>query len=117
MSIRRMNRKMASAKAATTEPTAAKVVFIQATARYSSGRDGLRGSLLGQAHLLTDALRRLVRVLVILDDDLRDLSEVGEALLQHVVENVDAPLELGLHLLMRHVPHFHDLIEQERVPL
>ncbi len=38
MSIRRMNRKMASAKAATTEPTAAKVVFIQATARYSSGR-------------------------------------------------------------------------------
>src|SRR5439155_96974 len=72
--------------------------------RLTSGLDGLRGSLLGQAHLLTDALRRLVRVLVILDDDLRDLSEVGEALLQHVVENVDAPLELGLHLLMRLCP-------------
>src|SRR5207247_3863631 len=35
--------------------------------RLTSGLDGLRGSLFGQAHLLTDALRRLVRVLVILD--------------------------------------------------
>src|SRR6266498_1429367 len=206
MSIRRMNRKMDAMNAATTAPTAANVVFIQATARYSSGRrrmcalsrlssssvssrfrvwtnfpnmrqatcsfgerltftgfapfgsltmwwplpasspgrnrfvfvsvprvssfskaelpngltprfDGLHGPVIGPAHLVADALRRLFGVLVVLHDDLRDLAEVDHALLDHVVDNVDPALELRFHLLVGHVLHFHDLVEEERVPL
>src|SRR5437667_11865340 len=61
--------------------------------RLTSGLDALRGSVLGQAHLLADALRRLFGILVILDDELRDLSAVGWARLDDVVDNVDGPLE------------------------
>jgi len=39
MSMRRMNRKRLATNAAITAPTAANVVFIQARARYSSGRN------------------------------------------------------------------------------
>src|SRR5438094_10118389 len=49
--------------------------------RLTSGLDRVRGSLPRQAHLLTDALRRLVGVLVTPDGELRALSQVGEALL------------------------------------
>src|SRR5437899_1885008 len=202
----RMSRKRAATNAATTAPTAANVVFIHATARYSSGRsrmwafrrlssssgslpvrawtnfpnmrhatcafggrltftglapfgsftmwapfsdsspgrnrfvfvsvprvssfsnaelpngfasclDGLHDRMVLPAHFFPDSLRGLLWVLVVLDNELRDLSEVQHALLQHVVDNVDPALELRLHLLMSHVLHFHDLIEQERVPL
>src|SRR6266571_2657362 len=202
----RMSRKRAATNAATTAPTAANVVFIHATARYSSGRsrmwafrrlssssgslpvrawtnfpnmrhatcafggrltftglapfgsltmwaalsdsspgrnrfvfvsvprvssfsnaelanalasrlDGFQDRVALPAHLLPDAFRGLLRVLVVLDDDLRDLSEVQHVLLHHVVDNVDPALKLGLHLLVSHVLHLHDLIEQERVPL
>src|SRR6059036_2182580 len=202
----RMSRNSAATNAATTAPTAANVVFIQATARYSSGRSrmwafrrlssssgslpvrawtnfpnmrhatcafggrltltglapfgsftmwaplsvsspgrnrfvfvsvprvsslsnaelpnrlasrlhGLHDGVVLPAHLLSDPLRGVLRVLVVLHDDLRDLSEVDHVLLQHVVDNIDAALELRLHLLVSHVLHLHDLIEQERVPL
>src|SRR3989475_7645555 len=207
ISMWRMKRNSAPTKAAITAPTAAKVVFIQATARYSSGRSlmwafrrfssssgsscfrawtnfpnifqatcclgvnetstgfaplgsltrrapsfrasspgrnrfvfvsvprvssfsnaelpnrlascfhGLRDAVVLPAHLFSDPLRGVLRVLVVLDHDLRDLSEVDHVLLQHVVDNIDAALELRLHLLVSHVLHLHDLIEQERVPL
>src|SRR2546427_362673 len=202
----RTSRNRAATNAATTAPTAANVVFIHATARYSSGRsrmcalrrlssssgslpvrawtnfpnmrqatcafggrltftglapfgsftmwapfsdsspgrnrfvfvsvprvssfsnaelanglapclDGLHDCMVLPAHFFPDSLRGLLGVLVVLDNELRDLSEVQHALLQHVVDNVDPALELRLHLLMSHVLHFHDLIEQERVPL
>src|SRR5881628_1528169 len=201
----RTSRNRAATNAATTAPTAANVVFIHATARYSSGRsrmwafrrlssssgslpvrawtnfpnmrhatcafggrltftglapfgsftmwaalsdsspgrnrfvfvsvprvssfsnaelpnglasrvDGLHDCVVLPAHLFPDPLRCLLGVLVVLDDDLRDLSEVQHTLLQHVVDNVDPALELRLHLLVSHVLHLHDLIEQERVP-
>src|SRR6267378_3071530 len=83
----------------------------------TSGLDRLRDSLLRQAHLLADPLGRLVGILVILYDDLRDLSEVRHPFLDHVVDNVDSAGELRLHLFVGHVLHFHDLVEQERVPL
>src|SRR5713101_10188734 len=63
----------------------------------TSGFDRLRGSLLGQAHLLADPLGGFVGILVILHDDLLDLSEVGLPLLDHVVDNVDSAPELRLH--------------------
>src|SRR2546425_997608 len=202
----RMSRKRAATSAATTAPTAAKVVFIQASARYSSGRsrmwafrrlssssgslpvrawtnfpnmrqatwafggrltltglapfgsftiwaplsvsspgrnrfvfvsvprvssfsnaelpnrlasclDGLHDRVVLPAHLFSDPLRGVLRVLVVLDDDLRDFSEVDQVLLQHVVDNIDAALEFRLHFLVSHVLHLHDLIEQERVSL
>src|SRR5437667_9596426 len=59
--------------------------------RLTSRLDGLRGSLLGQAHLLADALRRPVRGLEILDDDLRGRAQVGEALLEPVGQDVHGP--------------------------
>src|SRR6266702_2022396 len=77
MSIRMINRKMEAMNAATTAPTAANVVFIQATARYSSGRSRMC------------ALTRL------------SSSSVSSR----------------FHLLVGHVLHFHDLVEEERVPL
>ena len=55
--------------------------------------------------------------MVVLHDDLRDLSEVGHPFLDHVIHNVDSARELRLHLFVSHVLHFHDLVEQERVPL
>src|SRR3989454_415274 len=202
----RMSRKRAATNAATTAPTAANVVFIHASARYSSGRsrmwafrrlssssgslpvrawtnfpnmrhatcafggrltftglapfgsftmwaafsdsspgrnrfvfvsvprvssfsnaelpnglapclDGLHDRMVLPAHFFPDSLRGLFGILVVLDNELRDLSEVQHALLQHVVDNVDPALELRLHLLVSHVLHLHDLIEQERVPL
>src|SRR5881628_306821 len=202
----RTSRNRAATNAATTAPTAANVVFIHATARYSSGRsrmcalrrlssssgslpvrawtnfpnmrqatwafggrltftglapfgsftmwapfsdsspgrnrfvfvsvprvssfsnvelpnglasclDGLHDCMVLPAHFFPDSLRGLLGVLVVLDNESRDLSEVQHALLQHVVDNVDAALELRLHLLVGHVLHFHDLVEQERVPL
>src|SRR2546422_1024527 len=202
----RTSRNRAATNAATTAPTAANVVFIHATARYSSGRsrmcalrrlssssgslpvrawtnfpnmrqatcafggrltftglapfgsftmwapfsdsspgrnrfvfvsvprvssfsnvelpnglasclDGLHDCMVLPAHFFPDSLRGLLGVLVVLDNESRDLSEVQHALLQHVVDNVDAALELRLHLLVSHVLHFHDLVEQERVPL
>src|SRR2546425_12701506 len=202
----RMSRNSAATNAATTAPTAAKVVFIQASARYSSGRsrmwafrrlssssgslpvrawtnfpnmrqatwafggrltlpglapfgsftiwaplsvsspgrnrfvfvsvprvssfsnaelpnrlasclDGLHDRVVLPAHLFSDPFRGVLRVLVVLDDDLRDFSEVDQVLLQHVVDNIDAALEFRLHFLVSHVLHLHDLIEQERVPL
>src|SRR3989454_9723442 len=202
----RMSRKRAATNAATTAPTAANVVFIHASARYSSGRsrmwafrrlssssgslpvrawtnfpnmrqatcafggrltftglapfgsftmwaplsvsspgrnrfvfvsvprvssfsnaelpnglapclDGLHDRMVLPAHLFSDPLRGVLGVLVVLDDDLRDFSEVDQVLLQHVVDNVDPALELRLHLLVSHVLHFHDLIKQERVSL
>src|SRR5213593_4314187 len=202
----RTSRNRAATNAATTAPTAANVVFIHATARYSSGRsrmcalrrlssssgslpvrawtnfpnmrhatcafggrltftglapfgsftmwapfsdsspgrnrfvfvsvprvssfsnaelanglapclDGLHDCMVLPAHFFPDSLRGLLGVLVVLDHELRDLSEVQHALLQHVVDNVDAALELRFHLLMSHVLHFHDLVEQERVSL
>src|SRR5213593_3324244 len=202
----RMSRKRAATNAATTAPTAANVVFIHATARYSSGRSrmwafrrlssssgslpvrawtnfpnmrqatwafggrltltglapfgsftmwaplsvsspgrnrfvfvsvprvsslsnaelpnrlasrlhGLHGGVVLPAHLLSDPLRGVLRVLVVLHDDLRDFSEVNQVLLQHVIDNIDPALELRLHFLVSHVLHLHDLIEQERVPL
>src|SRR6266545_3399361 len=79
--------------------------------------DGLHGPVVGPAHLVADALRRLFGVLVVLHDDLRDLAEVHHPLLDHVVDNVDPALELRFHLLVGHVLHFHDLVEEERVPL
>src|SRR5207302_1406822 len=176
--IWRKNRKKAATEAAITAPTAANVVFIQATARYSSGRslmcarrrlssrsgssflractnfpnmrhatccfgvrltltgfapfgsftmwwafsvcspglnrfvfvsvprvssfsnallpnrltssfDGLRDSGFRQSHLLADPFRGSVGILVVLHDDLRDLSEVGHPLLDHVIDHVD----------------------------
>src|SRR5256712_7250303 len=202
----RMSRNRAATNAATTAPTAANVVFIHATARYSSGRsrmwafrrlssssgslpvrawtnfpnmrqatcafggrltftglapfgsftmwaafsdsspgririvfvsvprvssfsnaelpnglapclDGLHDCMVLPAHFFPDSLRGLFGILVVLDNELCDLSEVQHALLQHVVDNVDPALELRLHLLVSHVLHLHDLIEQERVPL
>src|SRR3989449_179726 len=202
----RMSRKRAATNAATTAPTAANVVFIHASARYSSGRsrmwafrrlssssgslpvrawtnfpnmrqatcafggrltftglapfgsftmwaafsdsspgrnrfvfvsvprvssfsnaelpnglapclDGLHDCMVLPAHFFPDSLRGLFGILVVLDNELCDLSEVQHALLQHVVDNVDPALELRLHLLVSHVLHLHDLIEQERVPL
>src|SRR5256885_1813850 len=184
----RMSRKRAATNAATTAPTAANVVFIHASARYSSGRsrmwafrrlssssgslpvrawtnfpnmrhatcafggrltftglapfgsftmwaafsdsspgrnrfvfvsvprvssfsnaelpngltpclDGLHDRMVLPAHLFSDPLRGVLGVLVVLDDDLRDFSEVDQVLLQHVVDNVDPALELRLHLL------------------
>src|SRR2546427_5963369 len=204
--ICRKNRKRAPTDAAITAPTAANVVFIQATARYSSGRslmcarrrlssrsgssflractnfpnmrhatccfgvrltltgfapfgsftiwcafsvcspglnrfvfvsvprvssfsnallpnrltsdfDGLRDSGFRQSHLLADPFRGFVGILVVLHDDLRDLSEVGHPFLDHVVDNVDPAGELRLHLFVGHVLHFHDLVEQKRVSL
>src|SRR6266487_2809001 len=50
-------------------------------------------------------------------DGLHDLSEVQHPLLDHVVDNVDSALELRFHFLVGHVLHFHDLVEEERVPL
>src|SRR6266566_2310392 len=85
--------------------------------RLTSGLDGLRDSGFRQSHLLADPLGGFIGVLVILDDDLRDLSEVGHPLLDHVVDNVDPTCELRLHLFVGHVLHFHDLVEQERVSL
>src|SRR5256885_8091895 len=85
--------------------------------RLTSGFDGLRESLLRQSHLLADPLRGFVRVLVILHNDLRDLSEVRHLFLDHVLDNVDSAGELRLHLFVGHVLHFHDLVEQERVSL
>src|SRR5439155_425541 len=79
--------------------------------------DGLHDCMVLPAHFFPDSLRGLLGVLVVLDNESRDLSEVQHALLQHVVDNVDAALELRLHLLVGHVLHFHDLVEQERVPL
>src|SRR5256712_8748359 len=202
----RMSRKRAATNAATTEPTAGNVVFIHASARYSSGRsrmwafrrlssssgslpvrawtnfpnmrqatcalggrltftglapfgsftmwaafsdsspgrnrfvfvsvprvssfsnaelpnglapclDSLHDCMVLPAHFFPDSLRGVLGVLVVLDDDLRDFSEVDQVLLQHVVDNVDPALELRLHLLVSHVLHFHDLIKQERVSL
>src|SRR5256712_878929 len=202
----RMSRKRAATNAATPAPTAANVVFIHASARYSSGRsrmwafrrlssssgslpvrawtnfpnmrhatcafggrltftgwapsgsstmgaafsdsspgrnrfvfvsvprvssfsntelpnglapclDGLHDCMVLPAHFFPDSLRGLFGILVVLDNELCDLSEVQHALLQHVVDNVDPALELRLHLLVSHVLHLHDLIEQERVPL
>src|SRR2546425_2086200 len=206
MGICRKNRKRAATDAAITGPTAANVVFIQATARYSSGRslmcarrrlssrsgssflractnfpnmrhatccfgvrltltgfapfgsftmwcafsvcspglnrfvfvsvprvssfsnallpnrltsgfDGLRDSGFRQSHLLAHPFRGFVGILVVLHNDLRDLSEVGHPFLDHVIDNVDSARELRLHLFVSHVLHFHDLVEQERVPL
>src|SRR5467141_2036638 len=85
--------------------------------RLTSGFDGLRDPLLGQSHLLPDPLGGFFGILVILHDDLRDLSEVRHPFLDHVVDNVDSAGELRLHLFVGHVLHFHDLVEQERVPL
>src|SRR5437879_191108 len=85
--------------------------------RLTSGFDGLRDSGFRQSHLLADPLCGFVGVLVILDDDLRDLSEVGHPLLDHVVDNVDPTCELRLHLFVGHVLHSHDLVEQERASL
>src|SRR3989454_8447163 len=204
--IWRKSRKRAATEAAITAPTAANVVFIQATARYSSGRslmcarrrlssrsgssflractnfpnmrhatccfgvrltltgfapfgsftiwcafsvcspglnrfvfvsvprvssfsnallpnrltsdfDGLRDSGFRQSHLLADPFRGFVGILVVLHDDLRDLSEVGHPFLDHVVDNVDPAGELRLHLFVGHVLHFHDLVEQEQASL
>src|SRR2546430_4135700 len=85
--------------------------------RLTSGFDGLRESLLRQSHLLADPLRGFVRVLVILHNDLRDLSEVRHLFLDHVLDNVDSAGELRLHLFVGHVLHFPDFVEQERVSL
>src|SRR5439155_1262254 len=181
----RMNRKSEATNTATTAPTAANVVFIHASARYSSGRslmwafrrlssssglpslrawttfpnirhatcafggrltftglapfgsltmwaalsdsspgrnrfvfvsvprvssfsnaelangvasrlDGFQDRVVLPAHLPPDAFRGLLRVLVVLDDDLRDLSVVQHFLLHHVVDNVDPALKLVL---------------------
>src|SRR5437763_17108888 len=48
--------------------------------RLTSRLDGLRGSLLGQAQLLADALRRLVRVLVLRAAATRDRAHAGHGL-------------------------------------
>src|SRR5207247_2954287 len=197
----RMSRKRAATNAATTAPTAANVVFIQATARYSSGRsrmcalrrlssssgslpvrawtnfpnmrqatwafggrltftglapfgsftmwapfsdsspgrnrfvfvsvprvssfsnaelpnglapclDGLHDCMVLPAHFFPDSLRGLLGVLVVLDNESRDLSEVQHALLQHVVDNVDAALDVSLHLLAGQALHFHALVSE-----
>src|SRR3990170_3537321 len=74
-------------------------------------------SLARQPHFLADALRGLLGVLIVRDDNLRDLAEVVHALLDHVVDEVHAALELLFHLLVGHVLHLHDLVEQERMAL
>src|SRR2546428_8079 len=204
----RMSRKRAATNAATTAPTAANVVFIHASARYSSGRsrmwafrrlssssgslpvrawtnfpnmrqatcalggrltftglapfgsftmwaafsdsspgrnrfvfvsvprvssfsnaelpngltpclDGLHDRMVLPAHFFPDSLRGLFGILVVLDNELRDLSEVQHALLQHVVDNVDPALELRLHLLVhrghRRVARRHRLEHRVRL--
>src|SRR3989304_5459755 len=82
---------------------------------FASRFDGLGDSVVLPSHLVPDPFRRFFRVLVILDDDFGDFAEVGHVLLEHVVHNVDPPLELPFHLLVGQVLHFHDLVEQERV--
>src|SRR3989337_1952424 len=114
--------------AATSSPGRKRFVFVRVR-RVSSfskavlpnrltSRSGDRGrALLRPSHLLPDALGRLFGVLVVTDDELRDLAEVEHGLLVHVVDDIDPPLDLGFHLLVGHVLHFHDLVEQEGVPL
>src|SRR5438046_7668955 len=53
--------------------------------RLTSGFDGLRDSGFRQSHLLADPLCGFVGSLVILDDVLRYLSEVGHLLFAYVV--------------------------------
>src|SRR3990170_8820544 len=78
---------------------------------------GSRSALIRPSHLIADAFRGLLGVLVVGDDDLRDFAEVQDIPLRHVVHDVNPSLELFLHLLMGHVLHLHDLVEEEGVSL
>src|SRR6266702_4584990 len=55
---------------------------------FAACLDGLHDLMVLPAHFFPDSLRGLLWVLVVLDNELRDLSEVQHALLQHVVDNV-----------------------------
>src|SRR6266567_6269899 len=61
--------------------------------RLTSCLDGLHDGVLLPAHLVPNPFRCFLRILVVLHDDLRDFPEVRQALLEHVVDNVDAALE------------------------
>src|SRR5881628_3498871 len=68
--------------------------------RLASGRFRGPPGFADPAHLVADLLRGLVGVLVVRDHDLRDLSEVDDVPLAHVVDDIDPPLEFRLHLLV-----------------
>src|SRR5438309_11366707 len=68
--------------------------------RLASCLDGLHDRVVLPAHLFSDPLRGVLRVLVVLDDDLSDFSDVDQVLLQHLVVYIDATRDFSIYFML-----------------